>query len=323
MKCFNLEKTTKWIRQLGVKSTSITIEKISEHKVDGSILCCLKSSEDLVTKYGVPSEDAKIIFGSVESLKNYNINNKEKTHKRNCYYSEDNSTDSKSGVIDAYEKIPPDFYETLEESLKTAEFKNVNLMMKLSKEIAKYLNKNGTLEKYGMTMADAMAITLYTYDNGADEFESNPYRIINKVLSERNIISAQKLRGYILRLLSALRKLPSYGETKKLYRAVTNINKDNYKVGSIRSWPAFTSTSTDEKSIIDFFGNIAVKGDKCIFEITGWFGNGHSIKEFSFHPDEDGKQLFSFFIIYYIRRYVFVYFSILSTYSSLLFRSSL
>ena len=101
------------------------------------------------------------------------------------------------------------------------------------------------------------------------------------------------LRGYILRLLTALRKLPQYSgentEGKKLYRAVTGISEKARTVGSVLSWPAFTSTSTDEDSVVDFFNNITdKKGEKYIIEIGGCFNKGHNIREFSFHPDEDG-----------------------------------
>ena len=197
-----------------------------------------------------------------------------------------------SSAIDFYEKTRPDFYETLEESLKTAEFTNISSMMKYSREIASYLKHLGEYKAFGMTQADFMALTIYTYDNGLDHFEDNPYRIINKTLGERNTDRALKLRGYILRLLAALRKLPAYGEKNTLYRAVTNVS-DRYKeIGNELTWPAFTSTSSDENVVIDFFNNIAIKGEKYIFEITGCFNKCHNIKDFSFHSNEDGKQFY-------------------------------
>ena len=194
--------------------------------------------------------------------------------------------------IERYKEIPTDFYETLEESLETAEFENVKSLMKYSMEIARYLARKGLLSNLKMTQADVMALSIYTYDFGQEHFEANPYRVINKVLGERNTGKATKLRGYILRLLAALRKLPGYEKTKTLYRAVTNVSEKYKKVENVLTWPAFTSTSSDENSVIDFFNNIAVDGDRYILEITGCFKNGHSIRDFSFHSDEDGKFCF-------------------------------
>ena len=197
--------------------------------------------------------------------------------------------------IGTYEKTPPDFYETLEESLSTSGFKDVKSMVKYSKEVIDYLVDNGLTKKYNVTKSDAMALAIYTYDNGQENFESNPYRMINKALGERNTEAVLQLRGYILRLLAALRKLPKYNSEaangSKLYRAVTNVSENAKKVGNVLTWPAFTSTSTDEDTVVDFFNNIGdERGEKYIFEISGCFNKGHNIKEFSFHPDEDGKK---------------------------------
>ena len=147
-----------------------------------------------------------------------------------------------------------------------------------------------------MTKSDAMALTIYTFDNGQENFENNPYRKINKALGERDIRSVLQLKGYILRLLAALRKLPKYSDcakkVNKLYRAVTNVSENARTVGNVLTWPAFTSTSTDEDTVVDFFNNIGdERGEKYIFEISGCFNKGHNIKEFSFHPDEDGKKM--------------------------------
>ena len=193
------------------------------------------------------------------------------------------------------EETPPDFYETLTESLNTAGFLNVKTMTKHAMEIVDYLEKEGTLKEYNITKADAMTLAVYTYDNGPDNFESNPYRMINKALAERDKGSTQVLRGYILRLLTALRKLPKYSseaaDGSKLYRAVTNISENAKTVGKIHIWPAFTSTSTDEDSVVDFLDKIGDdRGEKYIFEIGGYFDKGYNIRKLSFHSGEDGKK---------------------------------
>ena len=55
---------------------------------------------------------------------------------------------------------------------------------------------------------------MYTYDFGPKNFESNPYRIIN-----RNFAEMQRASGLLCLVMSALRKLPRVtGRT--LYRGV-------------------------------------------------------------------------------------------------------
>lgn len=268
---------------------SVTPENIIKHKVDGEVLNNLGSANELVTKYSIPSEDANIIFESIESLRKYNNKSKDRNTSQVGYFGKEGDTSIIFSVVNFYKDISPDFYETLEETLRTAGFKNTKPIMKYSFKMAKFLMKQGKLKKLNMTKADAMALAIYTYDNGIDVFDDSPYRIISEAFTDKNAIQINKFKGYILRLLSALRKLPSYSESGKLYKAVTNINVSNYKVGSTRSWPAFVSTFSDEKSIVDFFDAIAVEGNKCIFEVTGCFNKGHNIKNFSFRPDEDGK----------------------------------
>ena len=189
----------------------------------------------------------------------------------------------------SYNSTDPDYYITFEESLAEAKFINTKFILKYTNETATYLSKNGTLKKYGMSDADSMAITAYTYDNGPDQFEDNPCRIINKALGERNVEAVLRVKRYVLRLLVALRKLPPYSGNGPLYRAVSGTISPLYSVvGSEVFWPAFTSTSSDENSVISFINDSTHPGKKYIFELRGCFKKGHSIKEFSFHPDEEG-----------------------------------
>lgn len=192
--------------------------------------------------------------------------------------------------------VPRSFYETIDDSLKSEVFKNVRQMLKYSRETADYLKEHDLLSN--LTISDAIAITVYTYDNGPKAREMNVYRIINKVLSERNTDLVFQVRGYIIRLLSALRKLPLFPTNAKLYRGIRGkVSKETKTVGSILAWPAFTSTTISIESVESF---LASSDEECIdgtnedgsnnesyiFEITGQF-RGYNIKEFSFHPGED------------------------------------
>ena len=192
--------------------------------------------------------------------------------------------------------VPRDFYETIKESLKAECFQNVRSMLKYSQETADYLEENNLL--CGLTISDAIAVTVYTYDNGPKQREMNVYRVINRVLSERNTALIFQTRGYIIRLLSALRKLPPFPTDTTLYRGIRGkVSKGTITVGSILAWPAFTSTTTDRASVMDFVNpdedeldeeqrTSAGEESSYIFEITGHF-RGYNIKNFSFHPGED------------------------------------
>ena len=58
-------------------------------------------------------------------------------------------------------------------------------------------------------------VAMYTYDFGPKDFESNPYRIINR----KNFAEMQRVSGLLYLVMSALRKLPRVtGRT--LYRGV-------------------------------------------------------------------------------------------------------
>lgn len=276
-----------------------------EQKVDGAALCRVKSAEDLTKLCGIPSEDARIIFDSVRDLSE-GIGGKIVLNEKFTLFDYSIDSKSESDFVNAFNKTQPDFYEPLEESLESAGFVNIKSMLKYSREMAAYLEKEGTLKKYGMTTADAIALMIYTYDNGTEHLEENPFRIVNKAFGERNNEKLMDMRGYILRLISALRKLPGYSEGTTLYRSVTKVGKKSREVGSILSWPAFTSTSADEGVIIDFnkdYEEEEGKCEKCIFEIRGCFKGGHSIRDFSFHQCKDGinTTLFRFYFhVYFI-----------------------
>ena len=189
--------------------------------------------------------------------------------------------------------VPKTFYEKIEESLNPNFFKNVRQMMKYSLETTDYLKEHGLLSN--LTVSDAIAVTVYTYDNGPKYREMNVYRIINKVLSERNTNLIFQVRGYIIRLLAALRKLPLFPTDVKLYRGIRGkLSKGSQTVGSVLTWPAFTSTTTDRNSVENFLNsgsdediNTNDPEEKAyIFEITGKF-RGYNIREFSFHPGEE------------------------------------
>ena len=126
---------------------------------------------------------------------------------------------------------------------------------------------------------------MYTYDFGSKDFESNPYRIINR----RNFAEMQRASGLLYLVISALRKLPRVtGRT--LYRGVRGeVNLDNgyYNKGNVVTWPALSSTSPDMEATKAFLGKGSESGDATgtLFIIDkGW---GYDIQPYSLSPDEE------------------------------------
>ena len=193
----------------------------------------------------------------------------------------------KLSPLKAFQRAPPDFYEPLAESYKSAGFKNYEKIKEESQEKVKGLKAKGGLDKYKLSDEEAEVISSYTYQAGKSN--EAPYYVMNKAISERNDNNLRACRGYILHLLKALRKLkPVPTKGRRLYRGIDgdspNFDKNRYKPGNVLTWPAFTSTSLREDAIRDQFLKRASK--PVIFEITGDFV-GYNIKDFSNYPDED------------------------------------
>ena len=187
---------------------------------------------------------------------------------------------------------PDEMDKTLEEGLTEAEFIEIPSMLKYSKEIADDLKKKDLLKRSNgneLTISESMAISIYTYDNGSDKYEDNPFRVLNRSIAGCDNDRIKKLRVYMLYLLKALRKLEPYPSTGKLYRSISYPPGRVYNVGERFMWRAFTSTTKDKDIAMDFVNNLKDKLDVILFEIDGDV-TGYNIRDFSFHPGEDGKE---------------------------------
>ena len=143
--------------------------------------------------------------------------------------------------------------------------------------------KRGCLKDF--TEEDAAAVAMYTYDFGSKDFESNPYRIINR----RNFAEMQRASGMLYLVMSALWKLPRVtGRT--LYRGVrgeVSLDKDHYRKGNVVTWPALSSTSPAMEATKTFLAKGSKNGEATgtLFIIDkGW---GYDIQPYSLFPDEE------------------------------------
>ena len=164
-----------------------------------------------------------------------------------------------------------------------------NSVVDACNSLAKTLREEGEKLFEGFTEEDAAAVAMYTYDFGSNEFESNPYRIVNKSLVGRNYAALQKASGLLYLVMAALRKLPrTTGRT--LYRGVrneVNLDEDHYYEGNVIAWTALSSTSPDMNAVKDFLANGSSTGNASgtLFIIEGAWG--YNVQPYSLFPDEE------------------------------------
>ena len=215
-------------------------------------------------------------------------------HNRDRYMMNgDHGTENiQSSGLEVYKRISPDFYMSIEDSIKFAikDPEKVDIILRASNKKVQVLNKLREQIPEAVTDENIIALHSYTFDLGEDDKEHNLHRIVNKVLSERNSNSIYSLRGYILHLFSALRNLKVAEDIQTLYRVIDGGNGfdfDGYKPGCIRSWPGFTSTFKFKECTDDFADEWGKDSNLIVFEILNP-KVCYNIKLFSEHEDEEG-----------------------------------
>ena len=186
-------------------------------------------------------------------------------------------------------KLYPERYHvpSIEDALREA-----GLGEKLAKMIADTcMNRANEIEDLpdGVSVEDAAALAMYTFDFGVKHYESNPFRLLNRNLVGRNTDGLMRIRGLLYLVMAALRKLPRFtGRT--LYRGVrkdTNIDRGNYAEGNVVTWSAFSSTSPSMSTTKAFLakGSSDGKSSGTLFIIEkAW---GYDLRPYSLYPDED------------------------------------
>ena len=199
--------------------------------------------------------------------------------------SENESLIKKSAFL-SYVNTLPDYKITIEEAIKEAFPQDADTILMNSRKQYEAMKYSKAIEVYkNINEAKALAITAYTLDLGKENYESNPYRVMNKVLAARDTNKLRAIKGFSLYLLSALRSMEPVPNSKSLFRGIDGkfINWDTHKVGNKLSWPAFTSTTTDTDNIEDFLSKSVMP---VVFEIKGEY-RGYSVRLFSLHEEEE------------------------------------
>jgi len=158
------------------------------------------------------------------------------------------------------------------------------------------------MEKYNLSYDEACAITYYTSEAvkilNVNYKDRSPYRVLNRLLAERNSQDLDNWKPFIHFLIKGLNKLPNI-ETK-VYRGINKrVSSDpmnQYKIGSQIVWVAFSSTSKSKDQISNFSDKD--QGTWMILSIT----EGKNISFFSMFPSEEEILLLpnSYFRVEYI-----------------------
>ena len=166
-----------------------------------------------------------------------------------------------------------------------------------------------------LTVDDAAAIAMYTFDFGTGEIKYNPYRLINSALNNKTEENLRKVRDILYLVISSLRKLPVVHGIH-LYRGIrvdvtddnaansssssssssdpmsesrnnsSDISKFNYKEDSIITWNALSSTSPSMNVTKNFLarGSSTGKAAGTLFIIENCWG--YDIQPYSLFPTE-------------------------------------
>ena len=145
---------------------------------------------------------------------------------------------------------------------------------------------------------DAYIICSYTCESKEGKY--SPYRLLNRnLVSENRKNGINKISKYLYILLKALRKLKRFypnKENKYLYRCITskvNLSEDPfnkkyipYKVGNIKTFWGFTSTSENVKMTYNFLKDEEKIKSGTIFSLGGdiW---GYNITLFNYYGEEE------------------------------------
>ena len=186
--------------------------------------------------------------------------------------------------------------------LKNFQIKRNNVIKNCEKVIEKKFDKIKKVQPY-ITKNEAIIICTYTYEEKGEDPQNtqSPYIILNSNLVENDRKKGiENVSKYFYILLKALRKLTLFNcNNKNLYRILgekvdTKIKKNNpnyvpYKVGNIKTFWAFTSTSPIiTKAIADFLSDGKGKNSKTGTKLT-IHGDivGYDITLFSYYGNEN------------------------------------
>ena len=209
-------------------------------------------------------------------------------------------------IFENYNDHPPSLKEALCEMFTSSGGgnKSSSLYGQIISKVNKHLQKNfsSIQKKYpNITYEDAQIITSYTCELNKEDYNYNPYKILNSnLVSDDRENGIRNISKYLFIFLKTLRKLDRYYPDKNkkyLYRCISKqveLNRDPfdnkkipYLAGETKIFWAFSSASINPKTSSMFLGKD--KNDNktgTIFTLTGkiW---GYDITLFNAFNEEE------------------------------------
>ena len=199
-----------WVETLSLRDTQKVVDAIKKYSVDGARLCRMTSKDEL-SKFGIDSASATMIFNNIRQL---HLAQRQRFASigRPVYTPAVRSPlpDSIDTLLGDGPFVPP------EEAIAAAAAALLQLpqdpQLPALRSIAESVCGREEAGAAGITTSDALAIALFIQENACTK--------LNRAIAEHDRETLRSLRGFVLHLVAALRKLPSYAGSPVLYKAV-------------------------------------------------------------------------------------------------------
>lgn len=266
-------------------------ELIKKYSIDGSRLFRI-STKDELTKFGIDNSAASMIFNNVRQLRLAqqqrfsSIGRPMYTPAAESPISQSIDTLLGEGPFVPFEEAITAASTALQDNEHPSD-----AQMTALRSIAESVCGREEAGTVGITIADALSIAFFLQENVCTK--------LNCAIAERNSELLHSLRGFVLHLVTALRKLPMYKESPVLYKAVKRSSRGilaEIAKNRVLVWPGFVSATCDEEAVLEFLSESGAseggsaeeekEDERLLVEIRGNFV-GYNVRSFTGCGGED------------------------------------
>lgn len=291
-----------WVETLGLRDTQKVTEAIKKYSIDGARLCRM-SCKDELSKFGIDNAAATMIFNNVRQLL---------LAQRQRFASIGRPmytpavahplSDSIDTLLGDGPFVPPEEAITAAaeallqhpQDASSPSAGSVDAQLSALRGIAESVCGREEAGAAGITTADALSIALFIQESACTK--------LNRAITEKDRETLHALRGFVLHLVTALRKLPHYTGSPVLYKAVKRRapaaggdgDDAEFAKGKELLWPGFVSATCDEETVLEFLAESVGDNDgdgekdeeRLLIEIRGNFV-GYNVRSFTGCSGED------------------------------------
>lgn len=278
---------------LGLRDTQKAVDTIKKYSIDGARLIRIASKDEL-TKFGLDSAAASMIFNNVRQLmlaqRQRFASIGRPMHTPAVESPLPCSIDAQLGegpfvpFNDALAAAATALLQPQQDS------PTLEAQLTALRNIGESIGGREEAGAARVTADDALAIALFLQESACAE--------LNRIITEHNTTKLHTIRGYVLHLITALRKLPRYKGSPVLYKAVRRQGQravdtlSEFTKGKVMVWPGFVSATCDEEAVLEFLADStgsdtdADCGRSLLVEIRGDFV-GYNVRSFTGCCGED------------------------------------